>query len=357
MKRIISVFCVFCVLLTALSLQVFAADGSTTNQSDVTKEYTEAFLKILYKGDVNDDGSVSIEDASEYLRVAANLQEPRENVNYDINGDGLVTTADARLALRVASGLETTATEEDIFDYFSNELNTVKSSRPGFSRTLTSTCTAAKINVTGAPKGLTWDLNANDMDYVQYLTKNEKVFVAASSQEEFNAMLAEAKSVYTPMVNKRVVNSGSSQHYTYFPVQGLGTTCRLSYEDVKDVTLKITDGYFIITMTLNDYTYEGDNPYPAKASEFTARQNIPYGKIFSLPEFNDDTKFRLEKVVLDKGKVTVKIDSATGKIINADFFYRYTTVMEVVSEDAEAEGMVTKMKNVIEHDEYFEMKG
>ena len=76
-----------------------------------------------------------------------------------------------------------------------------------------------------------------------------------------------------------------------------------------------------------------------------------------MPEFNDNSKYELEKLVLDKGKVTLKVDSTTGEVINAEFFYRYTAVMNVLSDEAETDGMVTKMKNVIEHKEYFEMKG
>ncbi len=353
MKRAISIFSVLCILITAFSVNAFAEDEVIVDENAITRGYTTTFNKQLYRGDLNDDGVVTTEDASEYLRVAAKLQEPKENVDYDITGDGKVTTADARKALRVAAGLELTATDEEIFDYFLDEVNSVKSVKPGFKRTATGTCKSAKVTITGAKLN---SLNATNMEYVDYLKKNKTMFVLASSEEEYEKMLADAQSVYEPQVREKIVKTTSSQHYTYFPVSGLATSCRLKFEEIEDITLKIIDGYYIITLTLGDYTYSGDNPYPATAADYTARQNITYGKVFNLPEFNDTDKYTLDKVKLEDGKVTVKMDSTTGEIMNADYYFKYTAEMTVINTDEETKDMVTQMKNVVVLDEYFDMQ-
>ena len=85
-------------------MNVFAAEDVTTEDPHKeTRAYTEQFNKQLSKGDVTGDGKVTTEDASEYLKVAAKLAAPKQNVDYDFSGDGNVTTADARKALTLAS--------------------------------------------------------------------------------------------------------------------------------------------------------------------------------------------------------------------------------------------------------------
>ena len=147
MKKILGVILSVCILLTAFSFNVFAADEITTEDPHKeTREYTETFNKKLSKGDVTGDKKVTTEDASEYLKVAAKLVAPKDGVNYDYTGDSQVTTADARKALRVASGLEATVSDEDVFDYFLNEINTVKSAMLGFKRAFKVFKKASAIN-------------------------------------------------------------------------------------------------------------------------------------------------------------------------------------------------------------------
>jgi len=360
MKKAISIFSVVCLLLTTFSVAAFAADDVADSHA-ITRGYTEIFNKQLKKGDVNSDGTVTTEDASQYLRVAAKLQVPEENINYDLTGDGKVTTADARRALRIAAGLEMTATDEEIFDYFSNELNSVKSTRPGFSRTATGTCKSAKVTITGAPKGLTWDMNANNKEYKDYVKGLENVFNLVGQTSEYEKMVKESEELYKPQVSKKNVDPASSQHYTAFPVQGLGTCTRLSFDEVKSIKLETIEGYYIITLTLDNYTYDSSNPYPGTVREYSERQNLTYGKIFNVPEFNLEDGYTLEKVVLDKGKVVVKMDSETGEIMNADFFFRCVSTVRNEQDITEEDGtvsstMVTVMTNTVEYDEYFDMQ-
>lgn len=360
MKKIISCVLVFCFLFTVCSVNAFAADESVDNNA-ITRGYTEIFNSQLYRGDITGDNEVTEEDASKYLRVAANIEPKQENVSYDITGDGVVTTADARKALRVAAGLELTATDEEIFEYFLNELNSVKSTRPGFKRTATGTCKSARVTITGAPKGLTWDMNANNKEYKDYVKGLKSVFSLVNKEADYQQMVKEAEAIYEPQVAEKVIKPTSSQHYTYFPVQGLATSCRLSFDEIESISLKIIEGYYIITLTMDDYTYEGENPYPATAKDYTARQNLPYGKIFNIPEFSEDDGYELQKVALDKGKVIVKMDSTTGEIINAQYFFRCTSTVRNEEEVKDKDGnvssiMVTTMKNIVEYDEYFDMQ-
>lgn len=351
MKRFLSVLMVAVILVSAFSINAFAADDELSSMT-VTKKYTDEFKQKFLKADINGDGALSTVDASECLRVAAKLDAPKENVNYDLDGDEMITTADARKALRIVSGLDVVVTDEEIFDYFLLEVNSIKQSKPGFKRVATATCKSATITMSGNKFPLT-ALNVNDMEYNQYLRKNEKLFKLAASDEEFAQMLAEADAIYTPQKQTKVVTKGSSQHFTNYPVSPLATSCRLTFDEIKKITLEQKDGFFFITLTMKNYTYDSKNPYPATSLEDTERQALPYGKVFDLPTFDDTDKYKLEKVILEDGKVTVKIDSTTGEIINSDYFFKYTASMEVIPEE-ETE-VVTKMKQVITLDEAFEM--
>ena len=111
---------------------------------------------------------------------------------------------------------------------------------------------------------------------------------------------------------------------------------------------------------VNNYTYDEKNPYPATAYEDAERLKLPYGKIFNIPQFNEAEEMDITKVVLDKGKVVLKVDSQTGKIDDVDYFYRCSVTGVLVENVKDNKGnetvMTTTMKNVIENQEYFKMK-
>ncbi len=347
MKKILSLILVISVCLSITSLTAFAEEEEVSKTP--TQIITDDFNSKFNKGDVDGDGKLSTADASEILRVAAKIQEPRENVNYDLDGDGKYTTQDARKALRVTAGLEVVVTNEEIFEYFKEELNTVKSTRPGFKRTATATCKSATITMKGS--GL---LDADNMEYVDYLNKHKTLFIMASSQEEFDAMLAEAKAIYVPQVQTKTVEKAASQHLTYYPIAGLATSCNLSIEDIKSIKLTLKDGYYTIVATLGTYTYNQEtNPYPATSKDYKERHALPYGKVFNLPDFENTEEYSLESVKLENGKITVKINAETGEIITSDYFFQYTASMTVNAESSSK--TTTKMKQVVTLDEFFEM--
>ena len=357
MKRLLTISLIFCLLLSATTVNAFAADTANSTGESLTQEYTDLFHKQLYRGDLDNNGKVTIDEAKQYLRIAAKLEDPQAGVDYDMTGDGKITTDDARRVLRIASGLETAATNEEIFEYFKKELNSVKKEFPGFERTTVSTCTSAKVTITDAPKGLLYDFNATNEEYVDYLKRNEKMLKMAD-EAEYNKMLAEAQAVYKPIEKTKTVAPGSTSHYSYFPVVRLTYACNLDFNEVKSITFKQDGGSYIITIKLGSYTYNEKNPYPATVYDDAERQKLPYGKIFNIPEFNDTSSYELKKVVLDKGEVILKVDAETGKILTVDYSYQCTssvyTEAELKDDSGKAQStMKTTMTNVIKNQEHF----
>lgn len=357
MKKVLSLLLAICLLVTAFSVNAFAADSSEEANANLTKEYTEIFLGQLNRGDLDGDNKVTVEEAKKYLRVAAKLDEPQTGVNYDLTGDGKVTTEDARRALRIASGLEMGATNEEIFEYFKNELNTVKLAFPGFERKTTSTCKSAKIAIKSEPESI---LDTSEVEFIDYIEGKKTMFILMGKKAEYEELYADALKKYEPVVSNRVVSTGSSSHYSYFPLAGRSNACYLNYEDIKSIEIKESNGQFIITLSMNNYTYDEKNPYPATAYEDEERLKLPYGKIFNIPQFNEAEEMDITKVVLDKGKVVLKVDSQTGKIDDVDYFYRCSVTGVLVETVKDSSGnetvMTTTMKNVIENQEYFKMK-
>ena len=362
MKKIFSVVLAAVLLLSASSVNAFAAEdaGAQEGENALTEGYTKAFLEKQNCGDVNEDGVVNIYDARNMLRITSKIDEPLETVDYDINKDGKINVEDARYVLRVSAGIELTATKEDVFNYFSDELNSVKKTFPGFMRTATATCTSSKVKITGAPKSLLYDLNADNVEWIDYLKANEGI-LKLGGKEKYQQMIEEAEAIYEPSVKTKKIEPGNRQHYTYFPVASLANSSRLTFEDIKDINITNTDGHFVITLTLDNYTYDENNPYPATVSEYTERQNIPYGKIFNVPEFSDDVVSGLQKVVLEDGKVVVEMDAKTGEIIDVDYFFRCTSVVYQEENLTDDNGNVTStmktwMTTVIEYNEFYDMQ-
>ncbi len=363
MKKLVSVLLATVLLLSAGSVNAFAAEdtGEQEDKNALTEGYTKAFLAKQTCGDVTEDGIVDITDARKALRVAAKIEAGEETVNYDVNKDGIVSVEDARYVLRVASGIEITVTKEDIFDYFTDEINSVKKTFPGFVRTTTTTCTSSKIKITGAPKSLLYDLNADNVEWIDYLKDNETILKLGGA-DEYAEMIAEAEAIYEPVIKNKTIEEGNKQHYTYFPVASLANACRLSFDEVKNIDIKNVDGHFFITLTLGKYTYEGENPYPATSYEYTERQNIPYGKIFNLPEFNySDGATELQKVVLENGKVVIEMDAKSGEIMDVDYSFRCTSVVYQESDLVDDKGNVTStmktwMTSVFEYNEFYDMQ-
>lgn len=362
MKKTLSLLLAVCLLMTAFSVNAFAVDSSQEANANLTKEYTAIFLGQLNRGDIDGDNKVTVEEASKILRIAAKLDDPQAGVNYDITGDGRVTTEDARRALRISSGLETGATNEEIFEYFKNELNTVKKSFPGFDKKTTKNTTDVRIAITGAPKvpvslipPKSIDINSNYEEIVSYYKRTEEAWKLVASDEDFDKMMGAAKDSYKNVETSKTVPAGSNTHYTQFPVMSKTYACKLDYEDIKGIKIVEKNGDFVITLTMNSYTYDEKNPYPATSYDSTERENLPYGKIFNLPTFNGGSTYVLEKIVLDKGTVVLTVNAETGVIKEVNYSYTYTTTVKITTDEEELDGIEMRTRDVSSYNENYVM--
>lgn len=332
MKRALCLLLTVCILSAMFCVVSFADDKG--------REYTKDFLVKANKYDIDFDGKATLTDARKVLRIASGLEIKTDETNYDFDGDGYVTSADAVQALKASLGLieVETVNNEDKVQFLNSQLNWVKTRKPGFTGTSTSTCKSMKVTTTGAPIS---SLNVTDTEYVDYVKKMKTLMSLAGMQEEYEKMLAEAQAAYKPQVSNITVDSANSKHYTKFPVNGYSWASKLTADDVKTVTYSVSGGFLTLTATFNKYSYT-DKTYPSKSSEL---QNIPYGKVFNLPTVSSatgDSSYSLDSLVVHDGKVVVKVDIASGNIVKADYSYAYEMVCS--SEQAmEGEGSTVNM--------------
>ena len=103
-----------------------AVDAYAVNEDGSTEvidsfAITENKLKVL-RGDVNGDGSITVDDARAVLRVAVKLDNLRalRKLCADVNGNKKITVDDARAILRVSVKLE--KFDEEYITYTKNQL-------------------------------------------------------------------------------------------------------------------------------------------------------------------------------------------------------------------------------------------
>ena len=322
--------------MSVMSLSVSAVDTALTD------EETTAVLTKMIRADIDGDGEYSTKDATTLLRAAAGI-EPAE-ADYDIDLDGQVSVLDAQKMLRVAADLDNIVDDEILLMFFTDSLNGIKVKKPGFSRTITNVCSSIKVTTSGAPIS---SLNVSNMEYRDYVN----TFVNVMNTFPYNSMLNDemkkdledmkksAVDVYKPQIEKKNVAATSNSHYTNFPVSNLGWSCRLEMSDIKTIKHTASDGKFIVTVTLNNYTY-GKGEYPTGTSGFTDRQKLPYGKIFNLPDFNGNDGSVVNSTALKDGVVILTLDMATGKVTEVDYSYSYTS--SITSAKAEGSDMIMK---------------
>ena len=319
-----------CVLLSAVSL--FSALSVTAFAAEKDRAATKKILARFDAFDADSDGKVASSDALYILKAAIGIEEMPKNKSLDADGDGKVTTSDALKVLRCSLGIEDMFSSDEILEYLRTELNWVKSRKPGFQKTRVDTCTSMKVTVKGASS-----LNANMEEYSEYLkrVKNytesmKSILLRDMTEEEYEKMIAqldksiaEAEQAKVPKETKRTVQSGTSQHYYYFPVTQYTWSCKLTSADVKDVSLVYQDGKITITVNMNNYSYDATT-YPYESGQYSERLKLPYGKVFDLPTYNTNSDTAFKAIWLKNGNVTVEIDASTGGVINANYAYDYT---------------------------------
>ncbi len=345
MKKLLSIVLVIGILMSVMSLSVSA-----------TGEETSDIMLMMTRADIDGDGTYSTQDASKLLRAAAGIEPSSEE--YDIDLDGQVSLLDAQKMLRVAANLENVIEDAELLTLFKNTLDGVKAKKPGFDKTTTMLCPSIKVTTTGAPDS---QLNVNNMEYRDYVNTLVKVMnsfpyntmLDAEMKKELELMKQSAVDVYKPQTETKTVAATSNSHYTYFPVNNLGWSCKLDLSDIKSIRQTVADGNIVITVTLDDYTY-GKGGYPTGSSGFTERQKLPYGKVFNLPALNENDGSVVNSMALKNGVVVLKLNAETGKAVEVDYSYSYTS--NITSPKAEGSNLVMKTVTTANTNEHYVMK-
>ncbi|MBO5896721.1 MAG: hypothetical protein J6Q83_05435 [Clostridia bacterium] len=347
MKKFLSILLVVGVLMSAMSFSVSAAEYSD--------EEVAAFVTMMNRADVNNDGAYSTLDASKLLKAAAGIELAEED--YDIDLDGQVTLLDAQKMLRVAADLDSVVGNDVLLKLFTEKLNSVKTTKPGFTRTTTLVCPSIKVTTTGAPDK---KLNVTNMEYKDYVNTLVSVMnsfpyntlLDDATKKELEEMKKSAVEVYQPQTEKKTVAKTSNSHYTYFPVNNLGWSCKLEMSDIKSIKQTIVGGNIVITITLADYTY-GKGEYPVGSSGFADRQKLPYGKIFNIPALSETDGSIINSMAFKNGVVVLTLDGQTADVVSADYSYSY--ISSITSPKTEGSDLVMKTVTTANNNENYVM--
>lgn len=339
MKKILSIVLVAVMMLSVVSVSVSAADASELTAG-------ERAILVMQRADVNGDAKYTTDDVSVILKVAAGIIEIENEEYYDLDLDGYVSVKDAQLMLEVVTGVGTLVSDADTLEAFNTLINGVKSKKPGFERSTTLVCPSIKVTTSGAPISA---LNMSNVEYSTYVnnfikTMNTFPYSSLLTEEmkaELDAMEQTAVDAYKPQTETKTVATSSNSHYTYFPVNNLGWSSKLTTADIKSIAYSVEGGCMIYTITMNDYSYTGDQ-YPTGTKGFSDRQKLPYGKIFNIPALQEDDSTTVNSVKLQKGKIVLKADLATGAVVSVDYSYTYISdVTSITSDDSSTVTMRT----------------
>lgn len=299
-------------------------------------------LRVRYM-DADGDGTYSTSDAAIFLRAAAGIVDTSNTLQYDVDNDGAVSLVDAQKALRIVSGIEPVLTQEEALELFNKKINTVKSVRPGFEKESTVVCPSIKVTTMNAPIS---SLNVTDLEFDKYVQNLESTFGPFANAElkaQLADMKAQAKKAYEPQVTTKTVTQRSNAHYSYFPVNNLGWSSKLTIDDVSSVTCAVSGGNITYTISMGSITYVGDE-YPTGTAGFSKRQSLSYGKAFNIPAFDESDGSTVNKVTFKDGRIVFKEDLKTGDSLSADYYYTYE--VDVTGATQEESSLVMKTKTL-----------
>lgn len=319
MKKAISILLAICISFSLVSVSAFA-EYSTPQE-----------IKLNF--DYNGDGVVNLSDARTVLRVSANLEAPKDGLIYDIvgNGDGL-TMEDVKKVISIVTGIDTEVNEcaEFNLELFKAELDNVKSTRPGFTKTTTTKCHSMRVTTRNAPFS---ELNVTDLEFSQYaektcsfLEKNYGFLLNAEMKAEIAALRKQAKEMYDLKTTVKTVNKYST-HLYHFPINANINSCLLKIDDIKSIECYEEDGYIIRKVTMNDETYIGDE-FPSGNEGASQRLKVvSYAKVFNIPDFDETEGTKktstLNSVTFKNGVIISKVDKLSGIPVSVDYSYDY----------------------------------
>lgn len=357
MKKLISILLMAALLASAFSISAFALTGD-----DIAKTYDFALNVAETDSNGNiigytSDGKVTLDDARAVLRVSAGIEAPRDGFNYDVDADGFVSVADVKKMISIVLGIDVSVSDDEyLLSLFKQELNSVKSLRPGFTKTATTQCHSMLVTTRNAPDA---DLNVTNMEFGEYTNKACDILesylngpaglaIKLTKPDKYNEMVAQvatlrqqAKEAYNLKTSTKTVNRYGS-HYYHFPVNNLGNSCFLELEDIKSIECYEEGGYIIRKVTMNEDTYIGDE-FPTGNEGFSERwKTISYGKVFNIPDFDEvegSTKTsNLNKVTFKNGVIISKVDKLTGVPVSVDYSYTYVAdVSELPAKEGDLE--------------------
>lgn len=365
LKKILCFLITACILISVFSVGAYALDSES--------------IRAGY--DYNNDGKVNLSDARTVLKVSAGIEAPAEGKIYDFDGDGYVTYYDVRTVLSIALGIDVdideSASQEYLLSLFADELNSVKEKRPGFAKTSTTQCASARITTRSSAST---DYDVTDMEFSDYIdfmctdiVKILEIFddednklVIEMLPDEYKAQIEELRQYYNqlqeqktafyePETSKSTVMRNSTNHRSRFLVNSSSfasaekdLACNLSVQDIESINCYEQDGYVYRVVTMKDFSYVGDE-YPSGSSGAYKRwQEIPYGKVFSIPALNENDTTTLNAISFKDGEITVKTDKLTGVPVAVDYSYTYIADMtNVTVSDSNTTTMQTVTTSVV----------
>ena len=341
MKKTISILLTFCILFSLVSVSANAVYS------------TPQEIKLNF--DYNADGKINLADARTILRVSANLEAPKEGLIYDItgNGDG-ITMEDVKKVIGIVTGIDAEVKEcaEFNLELFKAELNSVKTEKPGFTKTTTVQCQSILVTTRNAPVD---ELNFDQptdfkvytktmCDYTESLLNGPAgLLMQARYPEEYAKTKAEianlkkqANEIYNPKISSNTTARGSVFHANYFPINNNYNSCLLQIDDIKSIECYEEDGYIIRKVTMNDVTYVGDEFPTGNEGAAERLRSISYAKVFNIPNFAETEGIKktsnLNSVTFKDGVIISKVDKLSGLPVNVEYSYTYVADVSTIPE-------------------------
>ena len=338
MKKTISILLAVCLLIAILPISSYAS-------------YSAAEIQLNF--DYNADGKVDLNDARTVLRVSAKLEAPKKGLIYDItgNGDG-ITMDDVKKIVSIVTGVDTEVNECAEFNLglFKSELNSVKTLKPGFTKTETAQCLSMRVTTKNAPAD---ELNVTNMEFDDYTNKTcdymdsllngpEGYIIMIAKPEYYNEMKAqvaelrkEATEAYKPKTATTTIKKHNS-HTFQFPLNANINACLLTIDDIKSIECYEEDGYIVRKVTMNTDTYIGDE-FPTGAKGNSERlKTVSYAKIFNIPTFSETQGTKetsvLNKVTFKDGVIISKVDKLSGVPVSVEYSYSYVADISTIPE-------------------------
>lgn len=316
--------------------------------------------------DYNNDGAINLEDARTVLRVSSKIEAPAEGKDYDVDKSGSPEPDynDVKAALYIALGISTENIVVDdsayMLELFRNELNSIKTVKPGFTKNSTTHCSSILVTTRNVPTEFS-SLNVKDMDFREYIdlldeTMKPYYLLAPSLKTEIQTMKTDAAELYKPQVAKpETVNKGVPAHITKFPITNLGYSCYLELDDIESIQVVDEGDCVVRTVTMGEVTYVG-NDYPTGSAGFQDRyKKVTYGKVFNIPALSETDGSVVNSVTFKDGVIKVTVDKLTGVPVKVEYSYTYIADVQApanVNEDG-SEGIGITRKTTISTNEVY----